>query len=704
MKRQIRYSIYYFSIWNGFLPVRIIIKVVQKSALLFLISFSAISLLVLSQLPNSETKLEAVLDNSVPYVGGDYPISLGYDGTGIVIGVIDTGVDSTHPDLNGVGPNGKIIKSYNFFDDNESLDVNGHGTEVAGIIAADGNLQGIAPKAKIISYKVSDDGESVSSDLIIKAIEQAIVDEVDIINISLGVNRTNSQIDSAVDKAVKQGIVVVAAAGNDGPNLETIGSPGLNQNAITVGATYNNLTSSLVATLEVDGKQFQALPMVATPSPELPITAKVMFGDYSRERDFEKDDFRGAIVLAERGSDVEDEIVYFSDKENYAANADAAALIVYNNEPGIYLGELIHEYIPEDYYPRIPTVSISREDGLQIRSMMLEPLNGTLHIFYNPDFVVHFSSRGPVSPFYIKPDLVAPGAFVNTTLNDGKYNFTSGTSFATPHVSGTVALLLQKNPDLTPQEIKSILVTTTDSVSDAYGTEFGFESAGSGRLNVTKVFDANLVISPSYLSFDLAPDKKSDQDSFELNPINGNVGEIDVTFDVPEIVEMNYQKQNNAVIVSAELVDEVFGEFGGRVKIADEHTSYNVPILFRSTQGSISAIENNGKIDFQVNQPENWTYAKISIINSETGKTDTTSARPDGENDISVYQNGTYWIEAKIDSNGKTIDAFEKVQVNNAIGRNQQLFTDFEIPERQIIIIAAIVIIIGIVGFSFRRT
>ena len=676
----------------------------RKSALLFLVSIFSISLITLTQLPYSETKLETVLDNSVPYVGGDYPKSLGYDGSGIVIGVIDTGVDSTHPDLNGLGPNGKVIKSYNFFDDNESLDVNGHGTEVAGIIAADGSLKGIAPKAKIISYKVSDDGESVSSDLIIKAIEQAVVDEVDIINISLGVNRTNPKIDMAVDKAVEQGIIVVAAAGNDGPDLKTIGSPGLNQKAITVGATYNNLTSSLVATLEVNEKQFQVLPMIATPSPELPITAEIMFGNYSRERDFEVDDFGGSIVLAERGSDIEDEIVYFSDKENYAANANAAALIVYNNEPGIYLGELIHEYVDDDYYPSIPTVSISREDGIEIRSMMLEPINGTLHIFYNPDFVVHFSSRGPVSPFYIKPDLVAPGAFVNTTLNDGKYNFTSGTSFATPHVSGTAALLLQKNPELTPIEIKSILTTTTDSVSDAYGTEFGFESAGSGRLNVTKAFDANLIISPSYLSFDLSLDKKSDQDSFVLNPMNGKIGELEITFEAPDIVEMDYQEQNDSVIVTAELIDEVFGEFGGRVKISDEHTDYNVPILFRSTQGSISAIENNGKINFQINQPENWTYAKISIINSETGKTDTSSARPNGENSITVNQNGTYWIEAKIDSDGKTIDAFEKILVNNAVVRNLDLLSDFEIPERQLAIVAAIVIIIGIVGFSFRRS
>ena len=661
------------------------------------------SVVILTQLPNSETKLELFLEKSGPYIGANYAKNLGYDGTGIVIGVIDTGVDHTHPDLLGLGNDGKVIKSYNFFDSNEAIDTNGHGTEVAGIIAADGSLQGIAPKAKIISYKVSDDGESVSSDLIIKAIEQAIEDEVDIINISLGVNRTNPKIDSAVDKAVDQGILVVAAAGNDGPGLKTIGSPGLNSKAITVGATYNNLTSSLVATLEINEKQYQVLPMVATPAPELPIISDVVFGEFARERDFAKNDFKDTIVLAERGSDVEGEVVYFSDKENNAANADAAALIVYNNVPGIYLGELVHEFIEEDYYPRIPTVSMSREDGLEIRSMLENQTTGTLHIFYNPDFVAHFSSRGPVSPFYIKPDLVAPGAFVNTTLNNGNYNFTSGTSFATPHVSGAAALLLQKNPHLTPEEVKSLLVTTTDTVSDAYGAEFGFESAGSGRLNVTKAFDANLIILPNYLVFDLSSQKSSDKELLELRPINGKIGNMEISFDAPNVVEVNYEVIDETVEISINLLDEVFGEYTGRILIVDEHTKYNIPFLVRISQAAITASEENGSINFEINQPPEWTYAKISITNLESGKKDTTSARPNGENKIKVFQNGTYWIEAKINADGKTYDAFEKVYVNTATGKNLQILDEINIPERQIAIIAGIVIVIGIVGLIFAR-
>ena len=171
-----------------------------------------------------------------------------------------------------------MVGGYNFHSENEPpLDKNGHGTQVAGIIAADGQLTGIAPKAKIFAYKVSEDGEGVSSELIIEAIEMAIEDGADIINISLGVNKTNSKIEEAVNYALEKGIFVVTAAGNDGPGFGTIGSPGRKSKSVTVGATYNNLTSSLVATLEVDEKPYTVIPMVGSTKVDEPITGKNCF-------------------------------------------------------------------------------------------------------------------------------------------------------------------------------------------------------------------------------------------------------------------------------------------------------------------------------------------------------------------------------------------------------------------------------------------
>ena len=167
------------------------------------------------------------------------------------------------------------------------MDTNGHGTQVAGVIAADGQIIGIAPKAKILAYKVSEDGEGVSSELIIRAINRAVEDEADIINISLGVNKTNDEIERAVNYALQKEIFVVTAAGNDGPELKTIGSPGRNFGSVTVGATYNNLTSSLVATLEVNEKSYTVIPMVGATKLEEPITGKIVFGGYGKSDDLE---------------------------------------------------------------------------------------------------------------------------------------------------------------------------------------------------------------------------------------------------------------------------------------------------------------------------------------------------------------------------------------------------------------------------------
>ena len=220
----------------------------QKFIILF--SVLVINMIIGVQFFENQSDFQTYLDKSGPYIGTKTANESGFDGTGITIAVIDTGVDYNHPDLFGLGDQGKVIGGYDYIDkDSTPFDTSGHGTEVAGIIAADGQLKGIAPKSKILAYRVSDDGNFVSSDLIIKAIEQAIVDGADIINISLGINRTNQKIDNAVNKAIDEGILVVTAAGNNGPELGTIGSPGLNPNTITVGATYNNVSSSLVPTI-----------------------------------------------------------------------------------------------------------------------------------------------------------------------------------------------------------------------------------------------------------------------------------------------------------------------------------------------------------------------------------------------------------------------------------------------------------------------
>ncbi|TBR11404.1 MAG: peptidase S8 [Candidatus Nitrosotenuis sp.] len=663
-----------------------------------------IGTILVSQKMQPDTTLDILLDKSSKYVGASYPHDLGFNGNGIKVAVIDTGVDYNHHDLLGFGPSGKVIGGYDFVEnDNSPIDTNGHGTEVAGIIAADGNLKGIAPAAKILAYRVSDTGEGVSSDLIVKAIRQAVTDGANVINISLGVNRTNERIDEAINYAVKNGVVVITAAGNSGPDPRTIGSPGKDPNTITVGATYNNITSSLVATLQIDGKRVQVLPMAGIKPTSEPVVAEIVFGKYGRAEDLVGIDAKGKILLVERGSDKKDELVYFSDKEKNSADAGAKAIIVYNNEPGIFLGELTHKLTGPDYKPTIPAVSISREDGLLLKNIIQNKTVGTLNTFYHPDFVSFFSSRGPVSPFYIKPNLVAPGVFVNTTSIKGNYNLTSGTSFAAPHVSGTAAILLQKNPKLTPYEINSIISTTADPISDTYGTPFPLEISGVGRLNVTKAFNANLVITPYYVIFDLSPYTKTQTSLLQIKTINQESPKIRADFKLNEdAAGFDYSFGGNRLYITSSLAKEIPGEYQGMITVDDGTMKYHVPMLVRISASSVGVTDDDGKLNFRVYSNDTWSYAKISVYNKDDNLVSTASITPTKSESIAIHEAGQYWIEADIKAKNDTTRVYNAIFVESP-AKGQIDFSAVGIPQRQLLVIVGIIGTISIVGIMIRK-
>jgi len=669
----------------------------QYQKIFFLTILISISAVLISNQLQSTDNISILVNNSGPFIGTSISYQSGYDGSGIVVSIIDTGIDLNHPDLEG-----QIIGGYDFVDNDEiPEDTNGHGTQVAGIIASNGNLKGIAPNSKILMYKVSEDGESVPSHLIIKAIEKSIEDNADIINISLGINQTNTKIDQVVNKAVKNNIFVVTAAGNFGPELSTIGSPGINPNAITVGATFNNVTSSLVSTFEIEDKTFNVFPMVGTQALTEPITSQIIFGKYGRANDLLENDVEGSILLIERGSDIENEIIYFSDKEKNAANVGARAIIVYNNEPGIFFGELIHEYVDEGYEPTIPALSVSRDDGLIIKEILQSGTKGTLDVFYHPDFVAYFSSRGPVSPFYIKPDLVAPGAFINTTDINGEYKISSGTSFAAPHVAGTAALILQKNPELTPQELKSILMTTSEIVYDQFDDRFPIEVSGNGRIDVSKAINAELIIMPPNLIFDLSPANQIQTKHLKINGIDGE--SMSIRFEESHIVDFDYDLEDENLVINAKLTEQSLGEFESRIIINHNEIDYHIPIIVRVSEGAITINEDGGKLGIDISSPSSWSYAKISIINQETGKTFTDSIVPGKNSELTVYQPGEYWIEAKIKDGAKTLSAYATIQVEKIEHDEKNLANTLNLPEKPILIIAAIMIVTAIVGLSIRR-
>ena len=676
----------------------------MRNYLFFSLLVVGVFSIVITNFVSLEENFELLLDNSGPYIGAEFPKQLGFTGNGIRIGVIDTGINLEHPDFFNSDQISRFLKGYDFVD-NDSIpqDTNGHGTQVTGIIAADGQLIGIAPKVEIFSYRVSSDGESVPSDLIIKAINRAVEDRVDIINISLGVNMTHAKIDNAVNNAIDHGIVVVAAAGNSGPDKSTIGSPARNPNAITVGATYNNRDSSMVSTLQVGETQFQVLPMLGTNIISDPISTDIIFGKYSRENDFDDLDVRGKIVLAERGGETPDEIVFFSDKEIFASKNGAKGLVVYNNQPGIFFGELIHEYVSEDYYPSIPTVSMTREEGLELKKILESETSATLNVFNHPDFIATFSARGPVSPFYQKPDLVAPGVFVNTTSLKNFYNITSGTSYAAPHVSGAIALLLEKNPELTPHEIKSILITTSDVITDQYKKEFEFDAGGAGRIDLEKAFNSELIFDPPKLIFNLSGQEISERHVIKMNAFGDSINIQKVEFSGEDNVEFDYEVKDSSLYITSKLIENKSGVFESRAFITYNDIAYQVPIIVRVTEATIVILEKENELSFQVKRPIDWEYAKITVTNSETFEEQTLSITPTKFESLKLYEAGRYWIETNIKNNEESFDVYDVYDIKTDAKEKKPIVSSTELPERALIILIIIFSIVIIVGLKFRR-
>ncbi len=200
---------------------------------------------------NEEVKI--VLEESVNQIDADEIWKLtdkhgnNITGEGIKIAIIDTGVDYKHKDLGGCfGKDCKVAGGYDFINkDDDPMDDLGHGTHVAAAAAGDGTLKGVAPKAKIYAYKALDSSGSGSFSDIISAIERAVdpnedgdfSDHLNIISMSLGgFGDPDDALSKAVDNAVDAGVVVTVAAGNSGPGIGTIGSPGTARKAITVGA------------------------------------------------------------------------------------------------------------------------------------------------------------------------------------------------------------------------------------------------------------------------------------------------------------------------------------------------------------------------------------------------------------------------------------------------------------------------------------
>ncbi len=226
----------------------------------------------------------ANLTESVHLIGADSVwIAYGNKGDSIKVAIIDSGIDYLHPALGkGFGPGFKVIGGYDFVNnDNDPMDDYGHGTHVAGIVAANTDtIKGVAPNAWLLAYKVLDASGSGFESNVIAGIERAVDpdnngnydDKADVANMSLGgVGDPNDALSTAVNNAVKIGVVFCVAAGNNGA-YGTIGSPGCAADAITVGSTDKSNLLSFFSSRGPTNNVYTIKPDILAPGSDITST------------------------------------------------------------------------------------------------------------------------------------------------------------------------------------------------------------------------------------------------------------------------------------------------------------------------------------------------------------------------------------------------------------------------------------------------
>ncbi|WP_022923386.1 cell wall-binding repeat-containing protein [Serinicoccus marinus] len=486
-----------------------------------------------------DTQIDPELFTAISMTGADIVQSeLGYDGTGVKVGIIDTGIDYDHPDFGGNGspgsttfPTEKVAFGHDFvgddynadpgagdayqpkpFPDADPDDCQGHGTHVAGITGADGEVTGVAPGVTLGAYRVFGCDGSTDADIMLHAMEQTLTDEMDVVNLSIGSAFSawkEYPTAQATDALAREGVVVVASIGNSGASgLHSIGAPGVGEDTIGVGSVDN---TSYEANFFLDEEDNEVPYTVGSPAPEPPTSGEdtvvaVHAPGTTEAQACGTDPFsaeeqaviEGNWVMIQRGS------CSFYEKALNGQEAGATGVMLYNNVGGSINPSLAGE---EDI--EVPVVMVTQADGERLAADALATeghvvtwTEGSTSV-PNPTggLISSFSSIGTMANTTVKPDLSAPGGQIYSTypLETQPYATLSGTSMASPHVAGAAALMLEADPDLGVEEVKLKLQNSSMqlplNIAPAAGLEL-VHRQGAGMIQVDDSILAQATIEP----------------------------------------------------------------------------------------------------------------------------------------------------------------------------------------------------------------
>ncbi|KAI7860449.1 peptidase S8/S53 domain-containing protein [Circinella umbellata] len=478
---------------------------------------------------------------------------LNITGSGITVGILDSGIDYEHPALGGgFGEGFRVRLGYNLIDSNKDDkeagthrgpndpydvclgDVGGHGTHVSGIIAGvdqSKNFLGVAPDVTLGMWRVFGCTGGASEDVIIKAMEMAYAAGCNVINLSLGTQDAwpESPMSVVANRLAENGVVVVSVAGNQGgEGVYLQNSPGAGSKVISVASVDNSFYLTLAVTTDESPDNYYPYAMSSTTKQMPNGTITVLFDEQRpelvttacpnaiRANLSTLASLNGTTLLVRRGD------CPFSEKFVFAERLGAQALLIYDEDdknpdhailaltPGITIPaagtskEFAHQLIAiakkkQEIETSMPTIAPSIKIYFSTRQLS-RPL-------LSEGQVSSFSSLGPTYELDLKPTLAGIGGQVYSTLPrrmTGGWGTRSGTSMASPHVTGVVALMLayymQKNIPVDPLFITEQLQNHAQYVIFEEKPEHPLLQ-GAGLVQPFTSLQSEIHVSPGYISF-----------------------------------------------------------------------------------------------------------------------------------------------------------------------------------------------------------